>query len=148
MKFHNDFLSKLTIVLNNGTTTVYHEYKSTQVSPELTYGLTDNIDFQYTQLYLMNQSEASSWEHLGDTSLLLGFQVLSNDVKNTLPNLRITLEKVIPTGVYDNLSENYDVILGTWFTVTGKNTPLICRLCFRIQHLLVAHGIRVSITSF
>ncbi len=104
-------------------------YKSTQVSPELTYGLTDNIDFQYTQLYLMNQSEATSWEHLGDTSLLLGFQVLSQDVKSSLPNLRITLEEVIPTGVYDNLSpanNGADITgLGSYQTTLGFNFDYI-----------------------
>ena len=89
---------------------------STQISPQFMYGLADKFDIQYTGYYVINQNEQIAYEHIGDTTIMLGYQALSQT--NNLPNLRITIEQIIPTGLYNNLPASYN---GSNVTGIGSN---------------------------
>ena len=76
-------------------------FTTSQIIPQFFYGLTDDVDIEYNALYVINQSGAVSYEHVGDSSIALGFQALSQQKNNALPDLRITLQEVLPSGIYD-----------------------------------------------
>lgn len=89
---------------------------STQISPQFMYGLSDKFDIQYTAFYVINQNQQIAYEHIGDTTIMLGYQALTQS-KNW-PNLRVTIQQTIPTGLYNNLSASYN---GTNVTGLGSN---------------------------
>jgi hypothetical protein len=90
--------------------------KSVEFNSQFLYGLTDNLDLQYTMSYVQNQNRGSTYAHIGDTLLLLGYQAFTQDGKR--PYLRITIQQIIPTGLYNNLSESRN---GTNITGMGSN---------------------------
>ena len=102
-------------------------FTSTQISPQFMYGLTDKLDIQYTAFYTINQNEQIAYEHIGDTSIMLGFQAFTQDKYQ--PDLRITLEQIIPTGIYNNLPANNN---GADVTGMGSNQT---SLGFNFQYL-------------
>ena len=89
---------------------------STQVSSQFMYGLSEKFDIQYTAYYVINQNEQIAYEHIGDTTIMLGYQALTTSENG--PNLRITLQQTIPTGLYNNLPASYN---GTNATGMGSN---------------------------
>lgn len=107
-------------------------YISTQISPQFIYGLTDNVDIEYTALYEMNQKKETHYEHLGDTSIGLGFQALSQEKNKAMPDLRITLEEVLPSGFYNQFSVvNAGVEstgMGSYQTSLGFNFQYVSQL--------------------
>ena len=90
--------------------------KSVEFNPQFLYGLTDNLDLQYTMSYVQNQNRGSTYGHIGDTLVMLGYQAFTQDGKR--PYLRITIQQIIPTGLYNNLSESRN---GTNITGMGSN---------------------------
>lgn len=92
-------------------------FNSTQIAPEIIYGLADRVDLQYDGTYMMNENDRRSHEHLGDTSVTIGYQALTQANTPYSPDLRITLQEVIPTGLYDNLTPANN---GTEATGTGS----------------------------
>ena len=79
-------------------------YKTTQISPQFMYGLTDHLDIEYNALYEINQSRKASYEHIGDSSITLGFQALSQKNNPSHPDLRITITEVLPSGLFERFS--------------------------------------------
>ncbi len=78
--------------------------ESNQYNPILTYGLSEWMDSQWSIPFTINKSEGKKHEALGDISVLLGFQALNQKPNSYIPNLRITIQEVIPTGRYDGLN--------------------------------------------
>lgn len=89
-----------------------------QFSPQFTYGLAKGVDVEVFGLYERNMYKKMSYSRIGDTSLLLGFQIFkqNQEQKSSLPSLRFTIQEVIPTGSYDLLMP---ANLGTDATGTG-----------------------------
>ena len=75
-----------------------------QGNPLLTYGLADNVDIQLSIPFTKNRFLGKTAEHIGDTSLLLGFQVLTQKPGSIPPDLKITLQEIFPTGRFDSLN--------------------------------------------
>ncbi|KTC65801.1 Fe-S protein (plasmid) [Legionella adelaidensis] len=103
---------------------------STQFLPIFTYGLTDRMDLQFSLPYTRNQNLTRVSDHIGDASVLLGFQVLEQANSQWKPNLRVTLQEILPSGRYDQL-EPYNQ--GTDSTGLGSYQTA---LGFNFQHLL------------
>lgn len=91
-------------------------FKSLQYNPLFTYGLADNVDAEISVPYTINNSVGKRAEHIGDTTVILGFQALRQQPKSWVPNIRMVLAEVIPTGRYDNLNPTD---LGTGITGAG-----------------------------
>lgn len=72
-----------------------------QISPQFAYGLTDHMDLQLDGSYYINQFERANYEHISDTSIMLGYQALTQAKSNLWPDLRITFQETLPTGLYD-----------------------------------------------
>ena len=91
-------------------------FQSTQYNPLLTYGLADNFDVEFSVPYTMNKSRGQKAHHIGDTTVILGFQAYRQKPTSWIPNLRMVIAEVIPTGRYDNLNPTD---LGTGVTGAG-----------------------------
>ena len=97
-----------------------------QAIPVFNYGITNDIDTQFSVPYSENKSEGRKGQHIGDTSILLGFQTYRQKPGHWLPNLRLTIQEIFPTGRFNNLNPidkgvgatgtgSYETILGTNF---------------------------------
>lgn len=91
-------------------------FQSLQYNPLFTYGLADRVDAEISIPYTQNKSLDRRGQHIGDTTVILGFQALRQQQKSWVPNLRIALAEVIPTGRFDGLNPTD---LGTGVTGAG-----------------------------
>lgn len=101
-----------------------------QFLPIFSYGLTDRMDFQFSIPYVRNRNRTQTSDYIGDTGLLLGFQVMEQQESKWRPNLRITLQQILPTGRYERLNPLY---LGTDSTGLGSYQNA---LGLNFQHLM------------
>ena len=76
---------------------------SKQFFPDISYGLINNVDIEVQPIYVMPQNEHATGNNIGDTTVILGFQVLREGNDHAHPNLRLTLQEIFPTGLYDHL---------------------------------------------
>jgi hypothetical protein len=67
------------------------------------YGLTSWMDVQIAPQWLHNSSEGESISGFGDFPLQLGFQALRGDSDSWLPDVRIWVQEIFPTGRYTDL---------------------------------------------
>ena len=95
-------------------------FKSAQLNPLLTYGLSDWVDVQLSLPYTINHTRGLEGHHVGDTSILLGFQALRQKPGSWLPNLRITLQELFPTGRSEGVNTN-DFNVGNTGSGTYQN---------------------------
>lgn len=125
-------------------------YTSTDISPVFMYGLTDHIDIEYIIPYQINQSNMGYYEHIGDSSIFLGFQALSQKNNNALPNLRITIGETFPSGLYENFkSSNVGVAatgIGSYQTSLAFNFQYLSQLSER-HYLNTYVGIEYTYAS-
>lgn len=116
-------------------------FTSTQISPQFLYGMADNIDIQYSGLYVINQSNGLIYEHMGDSSVALGYQALSQHKNNAWPDLRITLEEILPIGLYNGFttlnSGAESTGMGSYQTALGLNFQYLSPL--NQDHYLYSH---------
>lgn len=79
-----------------------------QVIPEITIGVAHNIDVELQPLLISNEFQGKSATSLGDTTIILGIQALRQKSNTFKPDLRITLDQILPSGHYEQLSQqNY-----------------------------------------
>ena len=114
-------------------------FMSKQFNPIFSYGLSDWVDAQLSTSYSVNSTQGSSAHHIGDTSILLGFQTLRQVPNTWIPNLRITTQAIIPTGRLDSLNPTDK---GTGATGAGAYEAIFS---FNFQELLefsATHALR------
>ena len=115
---------------------------STVLNPLLSYGLADRVDVQFSLPYIINHSFEATGKHIGDTSALLGLQLWEQKESRWSPNIRFTIQEIIPTGRFENLNPNSNGTdgtgIGSYQTVLGLN----------FQHLLPlgAHYLRTRLS--
>ncbi|KTD20327.1 transporter [Legionella londiniensis] len=105
-----------------------------QANPLYTYGLAENLDVQFSVPYIFKQAEENHRRHIGDVSVLLGYQALRQQDSYLKPNLRITLQQIFPTGKFLALSPANEGSDGTGLGSYQTN------LGFNFQHLLPIEG--------
>lgn len=88
----------------NGKNIPIQPVQNDLLTPQFTVGLTDKIDIQYILPYNYNHTFNHSNQHIGDGSVMLGYQALSQDNNSLTPDLRITIQEVFPTGRYSKLN--------------------------------------------
>lgn len=76
------------------------------VSPTLilSAGVNKWMDVQAVVPYDFKSNQGQSDNNVGDISLTVGFQVLHQNPKTAMPNLRVSIEETFPSGRYQNLS--------------------------------------------
>ena len=120
------FITHNTGVYDNAWTLTHHnDASSTQINPQLTYGLTKRIDSQLALPYSIRHQNGMESHHLGDISTTFGFQALEKKPNSLTPELRITLSEIFPTGRFASanpLSEGSGFSgVGTYETILGLN---------------------------
>lgn len=98
-------------------------YRTIEINPQFTYGLTDSMDVEWDILYQNNRTLGKTRQAMGDTAILLGFQLLDSEKIST--SIRLTLEEIIPTGRFERLSSaNHGTDatgLGSYQSLVGLN---------------------------
>lgn len=89
----------------HGHTVEVDPNSSTQLLPQLTYGLANDLDFELDPVLIQNKAEGKTSTNIGDTTVILGLQVLRQKEHAWRPDLRVTLEEILPSGHFDNLIE-------------------------------------------
>lgn len=88
-----------------GFYTVYSgQFRNVEFLPIATIGLTSYLDVQTALPYDYSWNRGKNGSNIGDYSLGIGLQLLKEQENTWLPNLRVTLQEVFPTGKYDNLN--------------------------------------------
>lgn len=105
----------------------------TQFEPIFAYGLGEHLDVQYDLFYVDNRYLKRDNSNLGDTSMVLGYQLLDQkDAHQHLPNLRITVQEIFPTGRYDGLNINNNgsdaTGAGSYQTTLGLNLEYLSHI--------------------
>lgn len=111
-------------------TTYPNNFKNIEITPILTAGVTDFLDLQMALPYdysWISQSRHST--DIADYSLGVGIQVLKQKEGGWLPDLRVVVQEVFPTGRFENLDPRK---LGTDQTGVGA---YITALSFNFQKL-------------
>ncbi len=67
------------------------------------YGLTDRLDVEIAPQWVGNSARGESSSGFGDFPLQLGFQAWRGDQSSRLPDVRIWVQEVFPTGRYTHL---------------------------------------------
>lgn len=77
------------------------------------YGLTSRIDVEIAPQWLQNSAEGESISGFGDFPLQLGFQALKSPSDSWLPDVRLWVQEIFPSGQYNNLSPSIRGLGGT-----------------------------------
>lgn len=99
-------------------------------NPLLSYGLTDSLDVQFNIPYIFKRTGNSRRQRIGDVSVLLGYQLLSQKEALFKPNLRVTVQEIFPTGSFLALNPANEGADGTGLGSYQTNFG------FNFQHLL------------
>jgi hypothetical protein len=130
-----------------------HEWQSVKtapytqliLSPQLYYGLTDQIDVEWNPSYINNRTQGKESQGLGDTAITLGFQVLKQSEFIKQPDLRVTIEEILPSGRYDQLSTEdkaTDALgIGNYQTEFGLNFQYL-------SHLTETHDFNTMVSLY
>lgn len=115
-----------------GFYTVYPAgFRNLEGIPVLTAGVWDFLDLQTAipiDYSWVNHTSANDWG-VGDYIIGVGIQVLKQKEDSLIPDLRVTIQEIFPTGKFDNLDPNK---LGTDQTGFGAYQTL---LGFNFQRL-------------
>ncbi len=70
----------------------------------INYGLSEKLDFLISLTYIQNKSSLQKFDHIGDTTIDLGYQIARQNASKDKSDLRLEFSLTIPTGKYTNLN--------------------------------------------
>jgi hypothetical protein len=117
-------------------------FQTTLYNALFSYGLADKVDTEISVPYAINKSLGKRAEHIGDTTVILGYQALKQKPKSWIPNLRVVLAEVFPTGRFDNLNPTD---LGTGVTGAGSYQTLFGLRFQDLSQLSETHYLRTRL---
>ncbi|ARG96210.1 hypothetical protein [Legionella micdadei] len=119
-------------------TTYPAHFKNIEIVPILTAGLTDFLDLQTALPYDYSWVDHQHASEIADYSLALGIQLLRQKEKSWVPDLRVTIQEIFPTGRFENLDPRKlgteQTGIGSYITSFGFNFQKLWEL--RNQHYL------------
>lgn len=71
---------------------------------DFAYGISQKSDVRVNISYFRNLVSGESYSRLGDTLVTLGYQVWLQKNSRWLPDFRVTIEQIFPSGRWDNLN--------------------------------------------
>jgi len=119
------------------------DFRSYQANPIFSYGLTDSIDAQVSVPFSLNYLPGRIGRHVGDTSVLLGLQLLRQEEGKWPPNARVTLQGIIPTGKFDGLNPTDK---GTGVTGAGAYENVISLNLQELLEIYDEHYLRTRLS--
>ncbi len=88
-----------------GFYTIYPEqFRNFEATSILTIGVTSFLDFQASAPYDFSWNRGQYGQGIGDSSLGFGIQVLRQHENSWIPDLRVTIQELFPTGKFDHLN--------------------------------------------
>lgn len=117
-------------------------FRNIEVIPILTAGINDFLDLQTSLPYDYSWDHGQHGNDIGDYSLALGIQVLRQKENSWLPDLRLVLQEVFPTGRFDNLNPRK---LGTDQTGIGAYQTFIGLNFQRLTQFANEHYLRTRL---
>jgi hypothetical protein len=81
-------------------------FRNVELLPVLTVGVTNFLDVQTSLPVDHSWNHGQQGGNIGDYSLGIGLQVLREQEHSWVPNLRMTIQEVFPTGKFDHLNPN------------------------------------------
>ncbi|QMT59437.1 hypothetical protein [Legionella sp. PC997] len=107
-------------------------FRNFEVVPILSVGVFSFVDLQTSIPYDYSWDNGQHGDGVGDYSLALGFQALRQQEGSWLPDLRIVVQEVFPTGRYDHLDPKRlgtdQTGLGSYQTYLGFNFQRLFQL--------------------
>jgi len=98
-------------------------------NPLFTHGLSDKLDLQIGVPYAFNKSVRGSSHHISDTGVTLGYQLIEQKEARFRPDVRFTLQEIIPTGRFLDLNPVNNGAgstgLGSYQTAASLNFQLL-----------------------
>ncbi len=128
-EFYSFYAPSYGIYNRDWAPTQFPKYVNTQFIPEISYGMMDHMDIELDPTYVINQNQHETGSNMGDTTLILGLQLLDQGTSRLGSDLKLTLQETFPTGIYDHLDPNN---IGTDGTGAGSYQTGIG---INIQHL-------------
>lgn len=115
-----------------------NNWKSTSLSGNInsvglafiSHGLTNFLDVQFALPYSYNRFKHRHSNHLNDTSIELGIQLLKQNESKWLPNIRLAIQQIFPNGNFRELNPLLD---GSDATGLGSYQT---KFTFNFQHLI------------
>lgn len=99
------------------------------INPIFTHGLTDRLDIQFGVPYAFNRGTSGSSNHISDTGVTLGYQLIEQKDSRWRPDIRFTIQEIIPTGRFHDLSPVNNGAgstgLGSYQTAASLNMQLL-----------------------
>ncbi|MFT4060298.1 MAG: hypothetical protein QM652_12215 [Legionella sp.] len=117
-------------------------FKSLIFNPLLTHGFTDWLDVQLSVPYTFNSTRGIDYNRLTDTSLALGIQILEQKHSKWIPDLRLLILEVFPTGKYNELNP---ALYGTDATGLGSYRTLIGLNLQFLKEIYESHYLRTRL---
>lgn len=100
-------------------------FRNIEVTPILTAGITSFLDLQTSIPYDFSWHRGQYGNNVGDYSLGLGLQALRQKENSWVPDLRVSVQEVFPTGKYNHLNPNKfgtdQTGIGAYQTYVGFN---------------------------
>lgn len=100
-------------------------FRNFEVVPIVSLGVLSFLDLQTSLPYDYSWDNGQHGNGIGDTSLAVGVQVLRQKDNSWLPDLRVVLQEIFPTGRYENLDADKlgtdQTGLGAFQTYLGFN---------------------------
>ncbi|KTD42285.1 hypothetical protein [Legionella parisiensis] len=109
-------------------------FRNFEVLPILSIGMLSFVDLQTSLPYDVSWDDRQHGNGIGDYSLALGVQILRQKENSWLPDLRVVVQEVFPTGRFENLDPQR---LGTDQTGLGAYQTY---LGFNFQKLIQFHN--------
>ena len=88
----------------------YHKEENlwvTSFCAQYTQGLTEKLGFEVIGTYSMRYSDGESTKGFNDTLLTFGYQVSTDDPNSWVPDFRIWISSILPTGQFQGSRRNY-----------------------------------------
>lgn len=92
-------------------------FKSIVLEPILTHGFTDWMDIQLAVPYAFNSTLGANHDHIADSSVAVGLQLIEQKKHKLLPDFRLLIQEVFPIGSYEQLNPE---LMGTDSTGLGS----------------------------
>ncbi len=109
----------------------------------ITQGVLPRMDIQYSLPYNFNYNKGEYGSGPGDIGVILGFQALNDKPHTVIPDLRVTLEEVLPSGNYNDLNANAEGTdangAGSFQTAVGLNFQ-------KLTHFYDEHFLRTRLS--
>lgn len=82
---------------------------------DLQLAITEKIGIEALPAFVTNVNEGNSFSHLQDTNIFFGYQLLEDQEGSSVPDFRIMLQTIFPSGKYDHLDPDKEGLDATGF---------------------------------